>query len=226
LVCNRDLILFDLLLPLVNAPFDWFALGLTRALLRRGLAPGGIGPFFYALVDAVISPFLILVLALVCVVLVQAFDDLAAFRAGSDAARIFPLNIFFQDIAAKPGAKEFYWVWFVLFSTMIPSVVNLIVASAACLRGLTAINKWILRLIPSDGSPMPETTRLTVSMALAGQIACGALLGLLAIYVLIFLVRPVWLPFLGGLILSAAEFTAGLDLPAQLGHILETIHFP
>jgi hypothetical protein len=43
------------LLTLVNAPFDWFAIGLTRALLRRGLAPGGPGPFFYAAIDTIVA---------------------------------------------------------------------------------------------------------------------------------------------------------------------------
>lgn len=33
------------MLTLVNAPFDWFAIGLTRALLRRGLSPGTTSPF-------------------------------------------------------------------------------------------------------------------------------------------------------------------------------------
>jgi hypothetical protein len=35
------LLLFLGLLTLLNAPFDWFSLGLTRALLRRGLELGG-----------------------------------------------------------------------------------------------------------------------------------------------------------------------------------------
>ncbi len=35
------LLLFLDLLTLLNAPFDWASLGLTRALLRRGLELGG-----------------------------------------------------------------------------------------------------------------------------------------------------------------------------------------
>jgi hypothetical protein len=78
------------LLTLVNVPFDWFAIGLTRALLRRGLAPGGTGPFFYAIVDAIVAPPVIALLAFVTVFAVQTFDDIAALRAGP-SARILPL---------------------------------------------------------------------------------------------------------------------------------------
>ncbi len=38
-----SLLLFLLLLTLLHAPFDWASLGLTRALLRRGLELGGCG---------------------------------------------------------------------------------------------------------------------------------------------------------------------------------------
>lgn len=46
------LMLFLVLLTLVNAPFDWLSLGLTRFLLRRGIEQGGPWPYFYALIDA------------------------------------------------------------------------------------------------------------------------------------------------------------------------------
>jgi len=92
-------------LTLVNAPFDWFAIGLTRALLRRGLAPGGRGPFFYAAVDAVAAPFIIALLAFVTVFAVQTFDDVAVLRAGP-SARILPLGPLYRgtrDSAGRPG---------------------------------------------------------------------------------------------------------------------------
>jgi hypothetical protein len=41
---SGPLLLFLVLLTLVNAPFDWASLGLTRALLRRGLELGRCGP--------------------------------------------------------------------------------------------------------------------------------------------------------------------------------------
>jgi hypothetical protein len=49
---SGPLLLFLGLLTLLNAPFDWASLGLTRALLRFGIEQGGPWPFFYALIDA------------------------------------------------------------------------------------------------------------------------------------------------------------------------------
>jgi hypothetical protein len=62
------LVLFLGLLTLLNAPFDWASLGLTRALLRRGLELGGWWPFLLALVDAVLASVIIACLALVMVI--------------------------------------------------------------------------------------------------------------------------------------------------------------
>ena len=51
------------LLTLLNAPFDWASLGLTRALLRRGLELGGWWPCLLALVDALAAAFIVALLA-------------------------------------------------------------------------------------------------------------------------------------------------------------------
>ena len=76
------MLLFFGLLTLVNAPFDWASLGLTRALLRRGLERGGWWPLWYALIDAAAAAVIIAALTVAMVVFVQAFDDLAALAAG------------------------------------------------------------------------------------------------------------------------------------------------
>ena len=129
------------MLTLVNAPFDWFAIGLTRALLRRGLAPGGRGPFFYAIVDAIVAPPVITLLAFVAVFAVQTFDDIAVLRAGAQA-RTLPLGPLFQGLEARPGDPEFWWLWLMLFSTMTPSALNLCIAAASLIRGLPFLNSW------------------------------------------------------------------------------------
>jgi hypothetical protein len=134
-------------LTLVNAPFDWVAIGLTRALLRRGLAPGGRGPYFYALIDAIIAVPLIMLLAFVTIVTVQTFDDIAVLRAGQQA-RILPLGPRFERLENTPGDPTLWWIWLMLFSTLIPSLFNLFIGAAAFVRGLPAMNNWILSRMP------------------------------------------------------------------------------
>src|SRR5436305_13324706 len=82
------LLLFQGLLTLINAPFDWASLGLTRALLRRGLELRGWWPLALALIDALVAAPIIALLALTMVVGVQAFDDIAAHGGGE---RVLPL---------------------------------------------------------------------------------------------------------------------------------------
>src|SRR6202047_802511 len=111
-------LLFLGLLTLFNTPFDWASLGLTRALLRRGLELGGWWPYALALVDAGLAAVIIAALALTMVVGVQAFDALAVHGGGSP---VLPLEPLFNGIAAHPSAPEYLWLYALLFSTMIPS---------------------------------------------------------------------------------------------------------
>ena len=80
--------LFLGLLTLLNAPFDWASLGLTRALLRRGLELGGWWPYLLALVDAALAGVIIALLALTLVIGVQAFDELAVHGGGKSCPAV------------------------------------------------------------------------------------------------------------------------------------------
>jgi hypothetical protein len=112
-------LLFLCLLTLLNAPFDWASLGLTRALLRRGLELGGWWPYLLALADAALATVIIALLALVMVIGVQAFDELAVHGGG---AAVLPLVALFDGIAKNPAAPEYWWVYALLLSSMIPSL--------------------------------------------------------------------------------------------------------
>src|SRR6266446_3247717 len=106
-----SLLLFSGLLTLVNAPFDWVSIGLTRALLRRGLELGGWWPILLALSDAVIVAIIIALLSLTTVIAVQAFDDLEALGGGGS---ILPLAPLLDGLAAHPTEPEYWWVYALL----------------------------------------------------------------------------------------------------------------
>jgi hypothetical protein len=206
------------LLTLVNAPFDWIAVGLTRALLRRGLAPGGWGPYVYALIDAVVAVPLIILLAFVTILAAQTFDDIAVVRAGSQAL-ILPLGPLFEGLETRPGDYEFWWVWFMLFSTLIPSLINLVIGAAAFLRGLPHLNAWILNRMP-EGKAVRENDRLPVACALAGQLAGGLLISGVLLYLLAAYVVPIGIPTLGIYVRDFSEQVAAFNAPARLMMLL------
>jgi hypothetical protein len=100
------LLLFVGLLTLLNAPLDWASLGVTRALLRRGLELGGWWPYLLAFVDAALAGVIVALLALTMVLGVQAFDELAVHGGGM---AVLPLGALFDGIAKNPAAPEYWW---------------------------------------------------------------------------------------------------------------------
>jgi hypothetical protein len=161
-------------LTLLNAPFDWASLGLSRALLRRGLELGGWWPYALAIVDAALAAVIIAVLAMVMVVGVQAFDGLAV-HGGSKP--VLPLDVLFNRIAAHPTAPEYWWLYALLLSTMIPSLVNLVIGGASLMRGVPGVPALLLRFMPERGGVL-RWDRHWIAAVLTSQVAIGAAVGL------------------------------------------------
>jgi hypothetical protein len=212
------LLLFLGLLTLINAPFDWAALGLTRALLRRGLELGGWFPYALALADAVAAAAVIALLSVVCVLGVQAFGDLAA-HAGGEDARILPLGSLFDGIAANPSAPEYWWVYAMLFSTMIPSLLNLMIGGASLLRGVPWLTAALLRAMPERRAPR-SFDRTWIAGVLTAQVFLGGLLGIAAQGFLVYVVIGLLLPVFGLDLLGLARAVAAPDLPGVVIHWL------
>ena len=202
------------LLTLVNAPFDWAAIGLTRFLLRKSLAWGGPWPYALAILDAVAAAISVALLAFVAVLAVQTFDDIALLRGG-DAGRVLPLGPLFDKLLTNPADSENWWIWLMLFSTAIPSVVNLAIASFAFLRGVPFVTKWMLSRMPENAAMRPRD-QMRVAAALAGQVAIGLLLTASLLYLLFDDVVPLALPWLGAIIRGFSEQIAAYNAPAHV----------
>jgi hypothetical protein len=209
-------LLFLGLFTLLNAPFDWASLGLTRALLRRGLELGGWWPYGFAVVDAALAGVIIAALALTMVVGVQAFDALAVHGGGST---VLPLDALFTGIAEHPSASEYWWLYALLLSTMIPSLVNLVISGASLVRGLPGVSWLLLRYIPERGG-VPKWDRHWIATVLTFQVASGAALGIAAQVLLVVVIIGYVLPWFGPDLLGIAEAVAAFNLPARVGQLL------
>jgi len=118
------------LLPLVNLPFDFVSVGLTRALLRWGNRPDAPSPFWIGLIDLAAAALLMLPLAAALVIAAQAADAIAFHGAG----RTFLNAPFLLDqIEEAPAAAAHAWIYVMLFSTLIPSLINGIIGTASLL---------------------------------------------------------------------------------------------
>jgi hypothetical protein len=209
------ILLFLGLLTLLNAPFDWASLGLTRALLRRGLEIGGWWPYALALLDAGLAALVIAALALTMVVGVQTFDALAVHGGG---ASVLPLEPLLNGIAAQPSAPEYWWLYALLLSTMIPSLVNLVIGGSSLLRGLPGVPMLLLRAIPARGGVL-RWDRHWIATVLTAQVAAGAALGIAAQAFLVVVIIGYVMPWFGADLLGMAHDVADFNLPERVGQL-------
>jgi hypothetical protein len=210
---SEPLLLFLGLLTLLNAPFDWASLGLTRALLRRGLELGGWWPYLLAIADAALAAFIVAALALTMVIGVQAFDALAQHGGGK---AILPLDALFDGIAVHPADPEYWWVYALLLTTVLPSLINLMIGGASLLRGVPGLPRVILRKLPI-GKAVPNFDRTWIALVLTLQIVMGAALGVAAQVLLIVGIIGYVMPWLGLGLLDMARDVAAFNLPARIG---------
>ena len=202
---SGPLLLFLGLLTLINAPFDWLSIGLTRALLRRGLERKEWWPYLYAVVDAILASVIIALLAVTMAAGVQAFDDLAVYSGG---ARILPPMAQFLDaIKAAPGKPEYWWVYATLFSTMLPSVINLFIGGVALARGVPGVRTWLLGKM-RDNEAVPGYDHLLVALVLTVQNAVGLAFAIAAQGILFYVIIGQIMPRLGIGILDLAHLIA------------------
>jgi hypothetical protein len=213
------LLLFLGLLTLLNAPFDWASLGLTRALLRRGLELGGWWPYLLALVDAALATLIIALLALVMVIGVQAFDELAVHGGGKP---VLPLDTLFDGIAKIPAAPEYWWAYALLLSSTIPSIINLVIAGMALTRGLPWLTSLLLQWMP-EGKAVPEYKRQLAAIGLTGQMFTGVALGIAAQALLVWGLIFHIMPWIGLDLLEMARAVADFHLPRQVWQIFARI---
>jgi hypothetical protein len=207
------LLFFLSLLTLLNAPFDWASLGLTRALLRRGLELGGWWPYLLAFLDACLAGVIIVLLALTMVLGVQAFHELAVH--GAYATATLPLDTLFDGIAKDPGAPEYWWAYALLLSTMIPSLINLAIGGMAFTRGVPGVSRLLLRWMP-EGKDVPDCRR---PLALTFQMFSGAALGIAAQALLAWGLLYHLMPAMGLDLLWLCQKLADADLPGKFFHL-------
>ena len=206
-------LLFLGLLTLLSAPFDWISLGLTRGLLRLGLQLEGWWPYFLALLDACLAAMIVALFELVMVVGVQTFDELAIHGGGK---AVMDLDFLFDSLAKDPAAPRNWWIYALLLSSVLPSLVNLAIGGMALTRGIPWLGRLLLRWIPADRA-VPTYKQRLAATGLTAQVFAGVLLGVAAEVFLFWGVIFRLMPTFGLDLLAMARAVAVYDLPGQLG---------
>ena len=168
-----------------------------------------------ALLDAILAAVIVAALAIAMMIAVQAFDGLAVYGGGQPALALDPL---FDGIALHPEAPEYWWVYALLLSTLLPSLINLMIGGASLLRGVPGLPSLILRFMPV-GKAVPAFDRAWIALVLTLQIVVGAILGVAAQALLVVVVIGYVMPWLGLGLLDLARDVAAFNLPLRIGQL-------
>ena len=117
------LVLFWLAFPLLNVPLDWLSLGITRGLLQS-ICSGthqGLRGFYWALADVVIAFIFLVLMATILFIAVQFANDL---RFSESEETILDLGNLLHGMEKDPANPDYYWIYFMLFSTLLPTLVH------------------------------------------------------------------------------------------------------
>ena len=178
---SRIILLFLGVLPLVNAPLDWLSLGLTRGLLRAvfwRIVPR-IWRWCAGIFDAGLAFGLMFVLVAVVIGVVSLLNA-AAIAGGGPPLVDIPGVL--AAIRTDPRNPTHYWVYFLFFSTLIPTVIHLGVALVGLFTYLGAKLGEVVAFVTrvrakgSADSYLKLTAPLTVTVVTC---AGGLLIGLL-----------------------------------------------
>jgi len=210
------ILLFFGVLVIANAPLDWLTLGVTRGLLRRGIETGRWWPLIYGFLDLLIAFGFLLLLLIIMLFAIQGFNALAATQGAS--AFLVPKSVLTG--MSNPDTRfnpEYWWIYFTLFSTMLPSFINLIVGVLCILRGIPWLNDWFGRLLPqgSETKAMLPTVRVGLAAALAGHLIVSVILAAAVLYGLFCLIFKILPPTVLPYMLSVAQHVVEHDWPRQ-----------
>ena len=140
-------------------------------------------------------------------------DDLAVHAGGK---RVLPLDDLFDGIERAPQEPEHWWVYTLLLSTMIPSLLNLIIGGASLMRGLPGVSSLLVRKMPATKA-VPAFDRAWIAIVLTLQLVLGSVVGVAVQAVVAIAMLRYIMPWMGIELLRVAREIAALDLPARLG---------
>jgi hypothetical protein len=127
---DTSVLLFFALLPLLNAPLDWLSLGVSRGLLgaiASGLH-GGLRAVAWAVADLVLSLVFFVLVSGVTVAGTALANRMAVLGGGEP---IVDLGTLLLGIRLAPGSPEYWWIYAMLLTTVVPTLIHLIIAGIA-----------------------------------------------------------------------------------------------
>ncbi len=124
------LLVFLALLPLINSSFDWLSLAVTRALLRHVAGHGD--PAWHIAINLVLGLVLgVLLLAALAMSITAALQMMDRLSQSGGGREFFDLAGTLYRVHTNPADPAVWWVYFTLFSTLLPTLAHAAIVSAS-----------------------------------------------------------------------------------------------
>ncbi len=196
------------LLPMVNSPWDWLSLAVTRGLLHKINAQRhGFGETLaWVGLDIIIA---LLVLGGITGTVSLALAAANALAITSGGSQILDLAGLFKGLETDFFAAQYLWFHLMLLSTLVPTLIHFVLASAAVISGLS---KPQLKSLVNQNDK-EDVHRFLLAGYLTAVPVCYIALPVLALYVVYALIdtHRIWLQ--QGFV-NYAKAVAGLLDPA------------
>lgn len=124
---DRRLIVFALgLLPLINAVFDYLSYGLTIHLIKKGRKSKKWPPIVFGTLDAIAAVILLFAVAFALLCTIAIINHFAA-------TPLLDISQILNDLRSPETRGPYTWLYLTLFSTLIPTLVHLCIATFSAL---------------------------------------------------------------------------------------------
>ncbi len=169
---QRRLLLLILLvvLPIINAVFDFFSIGFTIFVLKTDAYSKNPSPIVIAFLDIIVSCVTFVIFSFVIIVVVQLIDVILYVISGG-----VPLNTLsaLNDIALDPKSASNFWIYAMIFTIFLPSSLNVCLAFFSVLYvSIPGIRGWMRqKLMEADSDPcgwdgrVADRQRLTLAFS-------------------------------------------------------------
>lgn len=209
------LLYFLTLLTAINAPFDWVALGITRALLRKGLEQRGLSPLLYGVIDLLISLFTVALLGVVVLLVTQLFNAMTLLGGASELVfDPLPALRAMTDPATR-YETQYYWLYLMLLTTQLPAILNLAAGFLSVIRTRDWGNGLVRKLV-AQGAGMGTGARVSLAAVQSVQVSLAVTIGFFALVLIYYGIIKGLEPLFGGTLLSGLLSLAEADWPARL----------
>ena len=177
---NASLLIFLILIPFLNAILDFVSLTISRYFSRK--IANGESLFlilFHLLLDLVLAIVFFVGLAYILYYGVELFNILV------DKKLQIPIGKMLVDAIKEPFALKNAWITFMLFSTLIPTLLHILLALVSFLLQITNLSPFYAKLI--EESELRETKKIKATLFMTvptSMIFISMLYGIYRLYLL------------------------------------------